>query len=121
MNIKIYKQNILLLIIAGFLSTFICCNSKDKNANSLEDNKATLYTGDFGTCCNDLKDAMDTTKVTNSFFRVDENKILYQTVGYIETNGSDYNGKGYFEQAVIYCPFCGKKLQDKNEIKKKAN
>ena len=52
----------------------------------------------------------------NSFFRVEENGILYQTVGYINTE----DGPGFFDQAVIYSPFCDKKLQDKNEIKKKT-
>lgn len=76
-----------------------------------------IYKGKFGTCCKDLKDAMDTSIVPNSFFRVEENDVLYQTVGYVETQ----NGPGFFDQAVIYCPFCGKQLQDKMEIKRKAS
>ena len=77
----------------------------------------TLFKGEFGTCCKEMRDAFDTTKVPHSFFIVSENKILYQTIGYIATK----DGPGFFDQAVIYCPFCGKKLQDKDEIKKKAN
>jgi hypothetical protein len=83
----------------------------------MDEDKTTLYRGVFGTCCNDLKDAMDITKVPNPFFIIGENNILYQTIGYVNTG----EGAGYFDQAVIYCPFCGKKLQDKNEIKKKSN
>ena len=83
----------------------------------MDENKTTLYNGKFGTCCNDLKEAMDTSKVPNSFFLIGDNHVLYQTIGYVNTE----NGPGYFDQAVIFCPFCGKKLQDKDEIKKKSN
>ncbi|CAN5576725.1 hypothetical protein BH11BAC1_BH11BAC1_25320 [soil metagenome] len=83
----------------------------------MDENKTILYTGEFGTCCKDLRDAMDTTKVPNSFFRIEENGVLYQTIGYVNTD----KGAGYFDQAVIFCPFCGKKLQDKDEIKKKSH
>lgn len=83
----------------------------------MDENKTDIYRGEFGTCCHDLKDALDTTKVPNSFFIVSENNVLYQTIGYVNTP----KGTGYFDQAVIYCPFCGNKLQDKDEIKKKSN
>jgi hypothetical protein len=64
----------------------------------------------FGDCCKDLKDAM--TSPPNSFFRVEENGVLYLTVGYIATQ----QGPGWFDQAVIFCPFCGQKIQSKDEI-----
>jgi hypothetical protein len=68
---------------------------------------------DFGACCKDLKDAM--TSPPNSFFRVEENGVLYLTVGYVQTR----DGPGWFDQAVIFCPFCGQKIQDQDEIAKK--
>ena len=71
--------------------------------------------GDFGSCCKDLGDAMS--KPPNRFFLVDENGILYLTVGYVQTE----QGPGWFDMAVLYCPFCGKKLQTKEGIKEKAN
>jgi hypothetical protein len=69
----------------------------------------------FGNCCNDLKEAM--TKPPNSFFRIEENGVLYLTIGYVDTK----DGPGFFDQAVIYCPFCSSQLQTKKEIAKKAN
>lgn len=66
-------------------------------------------------CCKELADAM--TGPPNSFFRVEENNVLYLTVGYIQTT----EGIGWFDQAVIFCPFCGEKLQDKEEIRKKSS
>jgi hypothetical protein len=73
------------------------------------------YKGEFGSCCKDLHDAMNIPP--NSFFHVSDEGVLYQTVGYVNT---EY-GPGWFDQAVIYCPFSGHKLQDKAEIKTKAN
>jgi len=69
-----------------------------------------LWQGDFGSCCKDLNDAMHLTP--NSFFFVSEEGVLYQTVGYAQTE----DGPGWYDQAVIYCPFSGHKLQDKDEI-----
>jgi hypothetical protein len=50
----------------------------------------------------------------NSMFRIKENGALYFTVGYIATE----EGPGWFDQAVIFCPFCGKQLQSKEDIAK---
>ena len=61
-------------------------------------------------CCKDLQEGM--TIPPNSFFRVEENGVLYLTIGYVQTE----RGTAYYDQAVIYCPFCRTKLQDKNEI-----
>jgi len=65
----------------------------------------------FGTCCKDLDDAL---RVPSSFFRIEDNGVLYLTVGYTETP----DGHGYFDQAVLFCPFCGKQLQDVDDIAK---
>jgi hypothetical protein len=71
-----------------------------------------IYRGEFGSCCNDLKDAMDERIVHNSFFTIGSNGVLYQTIGYIESE----DGPGFFDHAIIYCPFCGRQLQDRVEI-----
>jgi hypothetical protein len=62
-----------------------------------------------GSCCSELKDAMQSPP--NSLFRVEENGVLYFTVGYIETE----QGPGWFDQAVIFCPFCGDGLLTEEE------
>jgi hypothetical protein len=68
----------------------------------------------FGSCCRDLKDAM--TGPPNSFFRVEESGVLYLTIGYMPTD----EGSAWFDQAVIFCPFCGSQLQNRDEIRTKA-
>ena len=65
----------------------------------------------FGSCCKDLNDAI--TMPPNSFFRVEENGVLFLTVDYMQTE----RGPGWFDQAVIHCPFCGLQLQSREEIK----
>ena len=80
-----------------------------------ENMNSQVHKGPFGSCCKDLKDAM--TFPPNSFFFVEKNNVLYLTVGYAQTD----KGPGWFDQAVIFCPFCGKQLQTKEEIAKKAN
>ncbi len=65
----------------------------------------------FGGCCLDLRQAMLGTP--NSFFHV-ENDILYLTVG-SETGA---NGQtDWFEIPVLFCPFCGKKIQDRDKVR----
>ncbi len=65
-------------------------------------------------CCANLDRAM--TDPPNSLFRIEENGVLYLTVGYVQTS----EGTGWFDQAVIFCPFCGKKLQDIDEIRRRS-
>jgi hypothetical protein len=67
----------------------------------------------FGECCKDLKDAFE--QPPNSFFRIDDD-VLYMSIGYVQTE----QGAGFYDQAVLFCPFCGERLQTKEEIKRKA-
>jgi hypothetical protein len=68
----------------------------------------------FGSCCIDLSEA--TTSPPNSFFRVEENGVLYLTIGYMPTD----QGSAWFDQAVLFCPFCGAGLQDRAKIREAA-
>ena len=68
----------------------------------------------FGSCCKDLADAMS--GLPTSFFRVEQNGVLYLTVGYVRTD----DGPGWFDQAVLFCPFCGRELQTRELISSKA-
>ncbi len=68
----------------------------------------------FGSCCDDLNEALKFGETRKSFFRIEENGVLYLTFGYV----SMPEGTGWFDQAVLFCPFCGKQLQNKSEITK---
>jgi len=107
------RHELMKSIVVGMLLAFSLLGCRgDTTVNSGGD--AMKHNGPFGSCCKDLKDAM--TKVPKSFFRVEDNGVLYLTVGYVQTD----DGPGFFDQAVLYCPFCGKKLQDASEIAAKA-
>ena len=73
-----------------------------------------MHKATFGSCCKDLRDAMSTPP--NSLFRVEENGVLYLTVGYADTP----EGIAWFDQAPLFCPFCGVEIQDRKEIRKKS-
>ena len=68
----------------------------------------------FGNCCGDMKDAM--TSPPEKLLRVEDNGVLYLTVGYASTD----QGVGWFDQAVLFCPFCGTALQSRAEIQRRA-
>ena len=68
----------------------------------------------FGECCGDLKKAM--TFPPESLFRVEGNGVLYLSVGFTNTD----QGVGWFDQAVLFCPFCGTELQSRAEIQRRA-
>ncbi len=68
----------------------------------------------FGGCCRNLAESMH--GPPNSTFRVEENGVLYLSVGYATTE----QGTGWFDQAVIFCPFCGKRLQNPEEIRARS-
>ncbi|MBC7864498.1 MAG: hypothetical protein IAF38_16100 [Bacteroidia bacterium] len=104
-------MKIYIFILASISLLFISCNSKDEASV----NQTNLFAGEYGTCCADLKDACDTSKVQNSFFYISEEKVFYQTVGYMNTE----KGPAYFDQAVIYCPFCGKKYRTKKRSRRR--
>lgn len=73
-----------------------------------------IHKGAFGSCCEELSNAMIRPPI--SFFFKEENGFLFLTVGYAQEEG----GPSWFDQAVIFCPFCGKQLQSKEEIAEKS-
>jgi hypothetical protein len=76
--------------------------------------KKTAESDSFQPCCTDLKEALDVP--ATSLFRVeDTNGILYMAVGYQQIEGGKL---GWFESAVLFCPFCGKALQTREHILK---
>lgn len=66
----------------------------------------------LGECCDDLRTAL--LEVEESNFRVEDNGVLYLTVGSVETD----EGAGYLDQAVLFCPFCGQQLQTREDIER---
>lgn len=74
-----------------------------------------MYKGPFGSCCKDLNDAM--TSPPASLFRAEDNGVFYLTIGYASTP----EGVAWFDQAPLFCPFCGVQIQDREEIRNKSS
>jgi len=67
-------------------------------------------TPQFGTCCKELKDALSSPSI--SMFRVEEDGRLCLRVGYVEMD----EGRGWYDQPIFHCPFCGQEVQDREKI-----
>jgi glucose/arabinose dehydrogenase len=68
----------------------------------------------FGDCCGELRDALN-----GSFNRLiaESDGTLFVTVGWIQSE----DGVGWFDSAVLFCPFCGARLQTAEEIRERAD
>ncbi|HET7585645.1 MAG TPA: hypothetical protein VFK13_12095 [Gemmatimonadaceae bacterium] len=74
-----------------------------------------LYShGNFGGCCTDLRLAL--APGVMPLIRVEDNGVLVMAVGAMATA----DGTAWFDQAVLFCPFCGTKLQDREEIARRT-
>jgi hypothetical protein len=65
----------------------------------------------FGDCCNDLRNVLNG-EFNPLFYVADHNGRLYLSVGWLQSE----EGTGWFDQAVLFCPFCGARLQTREEI-----
>jgi hypothetical protein len=65
----------------------------------------------LGNCCKAMTDAL---RLPNTLFRIEDNGVLYVTVAYAQTP----QGVGWFDQAAMFCPFCGVQIQDRDAIRR---
>jgi hypothetical protein len=89
-------------------------SAKSIYTNMFFSKRSIIHQGLFGSCCDDLKKCM---AQPNALIRISEENTLFLTIGYMETD----KGVGWFDHAIIYCPFCGKQLQDCEELRKKVS
>ncbi len=75
---------------------------------------APTSTGNFGTCCTDLRLAL--APGVTPLLRVQPDGVLYLAVGAMETA----DGTAWFDQPVLFCPFCGSQLQNREEIARRT-
>jgi hypothetical protein len=66
----------------------------------------------FGECCPDMQHAVS--HGVTRLLRVEDNGVFYMAVGVAETP----DGLGWFDQAVLFCPFCGIPLQTREQIQR---
>ena len=74
--------------------------------------------GNFGECCDSLKDAMQGEDF-EPLIAVDDDGVLYMSVGLLGLDGQQ-DEANTIDYPVFFCPFCGTKLQSPEEIDAKS-
>jgi hypothetical protein len=75
--------------------------------------------GNFGECCESLKDAMQGEDF-EPLIAVDDDGVLYMSVGLLGLDGHQ-DEANTIDYPVFFCPFCGTKLQTPEEIDAKSD
>jgi hypothetical protein len=75
-----------------------------------------MAAGNFGSCCNTLKEAMSEQEF-DPLIAVGDDGILYMSVGLVDV---EENEPGMVDYPVMFCPFCGKGLQTEQEVEAKG-
>ena len=73
-------------------------------------------TNGFGSCCEDLEEAMSGAEF-DPLITVGDDGVLYMSVGQIELEDDE---PGLVDHPVFYCPFCGQELQTVDEVRAKT-
>ena len=72
-------------------------------------------TGKFGTCCDELKEAMAGEDFEPLVTQGDDG-VLYMTVGLVDLEDDE---SGMVDHPMYFCPFCGTRLQTEDEVQAK--
>ena len=71
----------------------------------------------FGSCCDELNQVMSGEEF-EPLITVGDDNILYMSVGLIDI---DEDEPGMVDHPVFFCPFCGKEIQDADEVRDKLD
>ena len=72
--------------------------------------------GNFGSCCAEMNEVL-TSQDFDPLITVGEDEVLYMSVGLIESADDETS---IVDHPVFFCPFCGSKLQTREEVNAKA-
>ncbi|MBL8844473.1 MAG: hypothetical protein JNN24_01765 [Hyphomicrobium zavarzinii] len=70
----------------------------------------------FGSCCEELKEAMSGEEF-EPLITVGDDGVLYMSVGLVELEDEE---PGMVDHPIFFCPFCGKGVQTPDEVRAKA-
>ncbi|MDQ8698692.1 hypothetical protein [Hyphomicrobium sp. LHD-15] len=70
----------------------------------------------FGSCCDELKDAMSGEEF-EPLITVGDDGVLYMSVGLVELEDDE---PGMVDHPVFFCPFCGKGVQTPEDVRAKT-
>ena len=72
----------------------------------------------FGSCCEELKEALEGGDDFEPLITVGSNEVIYITIGLFESTGDV--GPALVDHPLFFCPFCGTKLQTPEEVEAKG-
>lgn len=81
-----------------------------------DDVKAVPAAHSFGTCCAELKEAMESDEF-EPLITVGADSVLYLSVGLIDLEEEE---PGMVDHPLFFCPFCGTRLQSPEDVRVKA-
>ena len=76
----------------------------------------------FGSCCEAMADILNNQDFSPLMAVEEESGVLFMAVGnaIIESDDAEEDGEmAWFDQAVMFCPFCGTQLQTPEGIDEK--
>lgn len=82
-----------------------------------EPSNAPITTHDFGSCCEELKEAMSGEEF-EPLLTVGDDGVMYMSVGLVDLEDDDE--PGMVDHPVFFCPFCGSALQTVEEVRAKT-
>lgn len=82
----------------------------------MPDEAESVGASNFGSCCAELQEALDGQDF-EPLITIGNDDILYMSVALIEMEGEE---PGIVDHPLFFCPFCGTKLQDSEEVKAKV-
>jgi hypothetical protein len=74
-------------------------------------------TGNFGNCCEGLKDALSSDDF-EPLIAVDDSGVLYMSVGLLDAQGEEE--PNMVDHPMYFCPFCGTKVQSEEDVEAKT-
>jgi hypothetical protein len=69
----------------------------------------------LGTCCADMAAAIH--HEATPLIRTESNGVIFLAIGALETP----DGVGWLEHAILFCPFCGTRLQTREQVQRGAS
>lgn len=71
--------------------------------------------GDFGSCCEELGNVIGGGEF-EPLITVGDDDVLYMSVGLVD---AENNETGIVDHPLFFCPFCGAKVQNPEDVKTK--
>ncbi len=83
---------------------------------SAQDARDSRPDGGFGSCCPELQGAIEGEEF-EPLITIGPDGVLYMSVGLVELEDEDE--PGMVDHPIFFCPFCGKRLQTRDEVQAK--